>query len=384
MTILQYKNNASSSLQSAINFSATTIILASGSGGLFPAIVAGQSFFVTLRDAATEIVNEIVLVTARTGDTLTVQRAQQGSLARGWLAGDLVDQLFTMGDAQNIVQPDQLQANLYSYAAGTGTNSITATIQSALTAIPDAMPLVIKAAAANTGSVTLTVTLHNPQTGVNTVIAAQPIKKGVGSQLNAGDIPGASYPIELIWSATLAAFIMTNANSGTTGSVSGGAANQVLAQTAPNTTGFIAAPTIAGQVLAWTGSALAWLAAAVTSFNGRSGAVMPQAGDYNPAQVGAVSVASVTGGNQQVSFNGYQYLPGGIIIQWGQVSPTADLTSVGFPLQFPNNCFVVIPTGYTNDSNSSTNLQASSYTVSGFLLRAQGNERPCRWFAIGF
>lgn len=387
MTIIVYKNNASTTLQSALNAAATSAILATGTGSLFPSIGAGQSFYVTFRDAATQIINEIVLVTSISGDTLTIQRSQQGTTARAWLAGDLVDQLVTMGDMDNFVQPDQLQSNVYGWGVGSGTNSITATIQSFLTVIPDAMPLIIKAAGANTGNVTLTITLHNPLTGVNTVVSAQPIKKGVGSQLNAGDIPGAAYPIELIWSASLTAFIMTNANSGVSGSISGGAANELLVQTATSTTGFVSPPTADGQVLVRSGGVIAWAAAAVASFNGRSGAVSPQSGDYTAAQVGAVSTASVTGGNQQIAVSGYQYLPGGMILQWGAVFPTSDTTTVPFPLTWPNACFAVIPTGYTNDPNSTVNCQASGYigpSPAAFTLRAQGDERPCRWIAIGW
>lgn len=382
MTILLYKNNAGTTLQSNITAGAATAVLAAGTGALFPQPIAGQSsFFLTFRDAATEIVNEVVLVTDRAGDAITMLRAQQGSVARAWAAGDLADQLVTMGDMDGMVQPDALQKNVYGACAGGGSvNSITAQIPSGLSTIPDMMSLVVMATGANTGNVTLTLTLGS------TVQAAQPVKKFGGSQLSAGDIPANGFPIQVVWSATLAAFIMTNPASGTAGSISGGALNQMLRQTAPGTTGFVPAPTIAGQVLAFVGGVIAWAAAAVTSFNGRSGAVAPQSGDYTAAQVGAVSTASVTGGNQQVANTGYQILPGGLLIQWGRSTPTTDITFPAFPRIF-SLCFIVIPTGYTNDSNSGTNVQASGYQtggpVGGFTLRAEGNERPVVWFAIG-
>jgi hypothetical protein len=53
--------------------------LNTGTGALFPAPVSGTSFFkLTLIDAATGQISEIVHVTARTGDTLTIVRARRG------------------------------------------------------------------------------------------------------------------------------------------------------------------------------------------------------------------------------------------------------------------------------------------------------------------
>lgn len=379
---LLFANNAATTLASGINATATTIIVATGTGAKFPNPGAGEAFYITLQDAATELTNEIALCTSRTGDALIVQRGQQDTTAVSWNAGDVVAQLVTRGDLEKMIQPDQLQEQVYTASGATGTNSITATLDSELTTLPDSLLMILRAAGANTGSVTLTLTLGT------TVLPAHAVVKYGGSALNAQDIPAAGYPMVLIWSALLGAYVLTNPASGTAGSIAGGVANNVLIQTAPGTTGFVPAPTIAGQVLAFVGGVIAWAAAAVTSFNGRSGAVSPQTGDYNATQVGAIPAASVIGANQQVSPNGFQILPGGIILQWGRYTPTGDVSSISFPKIFPNQCFVVIPTGYTNDAGSSTNVQAFGYqSVSpcpSFQLRAQGNERPDVWLAIGY
>lgn len=53
------------------------------------------------------------------------------------------------------------------------------------------------------------------------------------------------------------------------------------------------------------------------------------------------------GGNQSLSGNGYQKLPGGLIVQWGSVlSANVATTTVNYPIAFPNNCFQVVASGY--------------------------------------
>ena len=47
------------------------------------------------------------------------------------------------------------------------------------------------------------------------------------------------------------------------------------------------------------------------------------------------------GGNQNLGTNGFQKLPGGLIIQWGQVTVTGGLTTWTYPIPFPNTCLVV-------------------------------------------
>jgi hypothetical protein len=88
MNDILFTNFASSQLSVGINASATTIVLELGHGARFPAPTSGDYFYVTLENAS--LVREIVKVTARTSDTLTVVRAQDGTTAVSWLAGDTV------------------------------------------------------------------------------------------------------------------------------------------------------------------------------------------------------------------------------------------------------------------------------------------------------
>lgn len=90
---IKFTNNASASLASAITASAVTISLASGQGALFPAISGSDYFLATLVDSSNNI--EIVKVTARTSDTLTVVRGQDSTTARAFNAGDKLENRVT-------------------------------------------------------------------------------------------------------------------------------------------------------------------------------------------------------------------------------------------------------------------------------------------------
>lgn len=115
-------NNASTVLASSINASATTLTVNTGAGSLFPSPVAGTSFFkLTLIDAATGQLTEIVHVTARTGDVMTIERAQEGTSARVWSANDIAANMMTAGTLSYILGSFQpLDATLTALAALTG------------------------------------------------------------------------------------------------------------------------------------------------------------------------------------------------------------------------------------------------------------------------
>lgn len=118
MATFLFANNASSSLAAPISPSATTITLAGGGGALFPNPSAGQQFALTLNDAATGLLTEIVYCTARAGDVLTVVRAQEGTTAQSWLAGDLAANLSTAGQMNAMVQVSTLYPTRIITASG--------------------------------------------------------------------------------------------------------------------------------------------------------------------------------------------------------------------------------------------------------------------------
>jgi hypothetical protein len=88
LMILLSANEAASLLDAGISNSATTILLRTGDGALFPNPGADEYFNLILNDAATGQLYEICWCTARAGDSLTVLRGQEGSTARSWVLGD--------------------------------------------------------------------------------------------------------------------------------------------------------------------------------------------------------------------------------------------------------------------------------------------------------
>jgi len=77
-----FSNNASATLAASIGAATTSITVTTGQGSRFPAVPSGSHFFATLVDANNNL--EIIRVTARTNDTMTVQRGQEGTAARAY------------------------------------------------------------------------------------------------------------------------------------------------------------------------------------------------------------------------------------------------------------------------------------------------------------
>ena len=121
-------NNAESALASAISATDTSLIVSAGTGAEFPDAVDGVSYFkLTIIDAATGAQIEIVNVTAKTGDIFTIERAQEGTLARAWSANDFVANMmtadtlnviaeYTQGAAESAAQAEEFANNASEYA----------------------------------------------------------------------------------------------------------------------------------------------------------------------------------------------------------------------------------------------------------------------------
>lgn len=97
MPAIKLNNNAFSTLAAGLTNVATTLTVATGHGDRFPVISGGDWAKVTLQDAANNI--EIIKVTARAAgaDSMTIERAQEGTTARAWAIGDVVEMRFTAG-----------------------------------------------------------------------------------------------------------------------------------------------------------------------------------------------------------------------------------------------------------------------------------------------
>lgn len=94
------KNNAYSTLASGINSSVTSITVAAGTGSRFPAAGGADYFYATLINTSNEL--EVVKVTTRSTDTLTVVRGQDGTTARAYSSGDRIELRVTAALIQDI------------------------------------------------------------------------------------------------------------------------------------------------------------------------------------------------------------------------------------------------------------------------------------------
>lgn len=110
-----FTNNAATGMVYPISSSATTLIVNGGSGSLFPTPTGGNYFMLTLISQLTGNM-EIVQCTARSGDTFTIVRAQEGTTAQSFAIGDSVQLRITAGSLQTFANPTVVN----SVAAGTG------------------------------------------------------------------------------------------------------------------------------------------------------------------------------------------------------------------------------------------------------------------------
>ena len=98
---IKFANSAYATLAAGIASGATSITLTTGQGARFPSLSAGDYFYATLIDAANNL--EIVKCTARSTDVLTVTRAQEGTTARAYSAGDRIELRVTAAGLTDLI-----------------------------------------------------------------------------------------------------------------------------------------------------------------------------------------------------------------------------------------------------------------------------------------
>ena len=94
-------------------------------------------------------------------------------------------------------------------------------------------------------------------------------------------------------------------------------------------------------------------------------------------------------GNQSLTTDGYQKLPGGLIIQWGTTGTiTGPSTApVTFPINFPSACAnIQLTIKDASGDTSSTGIPAArSVTSAGFILyNGEDPNMIFNWLAIGY
>ncbi len=86
---IKITNNAASLLTTALTAIDTSCSVTVGTGALYPTLGVGDYFFATIQDASNRL--EIIKVTARATDGMTIVRAQEGTTALTWSAGDILE-----------------------------------------------------------------------------------------------------------------------------------------------------------------------------------------------------------------------------------------------------------------------------------------------------
>jgi len=204
---LIFANFATSTLAGPISNSAVALNVQAGAGALFAHPSAGQYFVGVLVDEATGLDHEVIWVTNVSTDTFTIVRAQEGTSALSWLAGDIVANRWTAGQADTMVQQDELQEQATNYAADSGTaNAISVTLDPvppSLAALVGSPIRIKKAAAANTGATTIAVN----------GLAATPLLLTNNTALTAG-VLSASGILEAIFDGTNFQLISDSVGSG--------------------------------------------------------------------------------------------------------------------------------------------------------------------------
>ena len=127
MTTLLFANQAQTTLAAPVTSTATTIYVAEGTASYFPNPGVDQAFKLTLLDSLSSLIVEIVLVTAVTGDALTVVRGQEGTTAKAWKIGDFAANLMTAGTGNAFAQIYDLETTKYS-ASFINMDTITGTV----------------------------------------------------------------------------------------------------------------------------------------------------------------------------------------------------------------------------------------------------------------
>ena len=174
---------------------ATVVNVASGEGALFPSPSGGDYFALVLGDGTFSGPYEVTYCTSRTGDALTVTRAQEGTTALAWIAGSRASNLMTAGTMETIQTAASGQQQSGNYATDSGTaNALVITLSPAPASLADlvgAPVRVLKIASANTGPATIDINSLGPEA----------IKHADGTDVGVGELP-ASGLFEFIWDGT--------------------------------------------------------------------------------------------------------------------------------------------------------------------------------------
>lgn len=354
MANIKFTNFARSKVATGINSSATTLAITGGTGALFPALTGAEYFYLTLENSS--LVREIVKVTARTADTLTIVRAQDGTTAAAWVAGDVVSLRFNaaaIADAvtgtllaannlSDVANAATARANLGALAAGDNIGSSTATTQTA----GDNSTKVATTAYADT-----TASFHK--------FGAYQILSASGS-ISSGSIGG----LTLIDAASATVDMPAIPSAGKTVTIWNGLFSVATTLTTPGSELFVAVG--------------AWGQPTMTLQPGEGITLLSNGTDWIQAGAGPVGSAA------SKAANGYTKLSSGVIIQWGTDTLNSG-TVITFPIAFPTACASVTATATGLYVAGVSAVSTTTFTGNCYrALTEVATAVSCKWIAIGY
>ncbi len=176
---VKFTNNAATTLAAGINSSATSISVTDGS--VFPSLSSGEHFYCTFDDTTNV---EIVKVTARSSNTLTVVRGQDNTTARAFSSGDKAELRVVAALLEDV--KTEVTSTL-SVDTFTGDDSTTAFTLSQAPASEDNLIVFIEGVYQNPGDFTLsgtTLTLDVAPANTRKVVAYHVSGAVSGNNLN--------------------------------------------------------------------------------------------------------------------------------------------------------------------------------------------------------
>jgi len=389
MSQLQWSNNAATTLAVAISSTATSLTVGSGTGAIFPSPASGQYFKLTLNPASGSTpAPEIMHVTAVSTDTFTVVRAQEGTTAQAWGVGSIVQNLITAGTMNSLAQMVEYAGNPNGNVAGYAATSTTPP-STCWDTTDGLLWICTTSGSASTAGWIAQAPLASP-TFTGTPAAPTPSSADNSTRL----ATTAYVQTGLATKAALAGssgqvFSVANAASASQALPLGQAQSTFAALAGSSTQTFSVANAVSSSQAVPLGQAQSTFAALAGS-SAQTFSVSPGASTNQAVNFGQFA--------SSLSANGYQILPGGLILQWGITSafPTGASTSSvtgTFPVNFPNNAFVIVgtPDNLAASTWDELAVMNTSLTTSGYTFyigtanssRSIGNTVHVRWFAIG-
>ena len=398
-----FANNAETVLAAALTNVATTLSVTPGTGNEFPSIAAlGADYFLLTLFKITggvEASHEIVKVTVRaagTPDTMTIVRAQEGTTALAFASGDRAELRLTKGTLENKSDIAHVHAaSAVTYAGST--NLVATNVDAALDELATAL--------ANIG------------TAATRDVTTSPTDMTAGRVLKVGDF-GVGEAVLLPAGVNLNTVVNSGFYRLNGSHVNAPAAvgyGQLIVSRGGDTIAQIVTGHIDGEIywrqgnppdVGGPGSWSAWyrffhsgnLGAATESIAG-----LVELATAAEAQALASTTVALTparladafkGASQSLVGNGYQKLPGGLIIQWGRTGTIAADTevTVTYPIAFPNAALNVTATlGGVNSriNGKAIVFSATLGTTSVVLSNDQdtggaGLSAQIFWTAIGY